>query len=426
MTTIVGNLFEINGVISTDKTVMQNLNTIATAAGAWISYDIAEGKWGVVINAPNSVVATFDDSNIIGGINISGTGVNDLYNTVSIEYPHKDLRDQTDYIDYDVETADLFPNEITNKLNISIDCVNNPVQAQYIAVSELKQSRLDKIIQFRTDYSKIGLKAGDIIEINSDVYGYTAKKFRITKLDEDDSDVLAISITALEYDEDIYDTSGLVRKERKKKTGIVPKSANSSLSEADYLANANSISFAFQATASTTAVASAFKAFAGLTPFGGNFTPHGDPPYSTLGFAGNQSSYVEVYFVLKRFYRSVTFYCQTPVGTYDFFTRASDGTVRLVEGFYAFMPSRYEIFKDGTKMAENTSDWQTQNCTFPLYNLNAGTYRVKVTPLPTYDLNQRGVAGQPENLQLQIYPGNYTVAPQTSGGGFTITGLAIL
>ena len=65
MTTIVGNLFGINGVISTDKTVMQNINTLATAAGAWISYDIAEGKWGVVINAPANPVATFDDSNII-------------------------------------------------------------------------------------------------------------------------------------------------------------------------------------------------------------------------------------------------------------------------------------------------------------------------------------------------------------------------
>jgi hypothetical protein len=65
------------------------------------------------------------------------------------------------------------------------------------------------------------------------MYGYSAKMFRITKIEEDDGDVLAISITALEYNEDIYSTTGLTRKLREKKTGIVPKAANTALTNLD-------------------------------------------------------------------------------------------------------------------------------------------------------------------------------------------------
>jgi hypothetical protein len=222
----IGTLFEINGVISTDKSVMQNINTLCTSAGAWMTYDIAEGRWTVIINRAGASTASFNDSNIIGGINISGTGVNELYNSVTIEYPHKDLRDQTDYIDLEIPSADRFPYELDNRLNIKLDCINNPVTAQYLASVELKQSRVDKVIQFRTDYSKIGLKAGDIIDITSSVYGYTAKKFRITKVEEEDTEGLAISITGLEYDENVYSTDGLIRKIREKKTGIIPKDNN--------------------------------------------------------------------------------------------------------------------------------------------------------------------------------------------------------
>lgn len=233
MATILTNFFQINGVISTDKTVLQNMNTLCKAAGCWMTYDISEGRWSVIINQPGSPVVTFDDSTIIGSINVSGTGVSELYNQGTIEFPHKDLRDQTDYIDLELPSEDRFPNELDNRLNISLDCVNDPIQAQYILNSELKQSRVDKVITFRTDYSYIGLKAGDLIAVTNSVYGYTAKVFRITKIEEDDGDTLTLSITAIEYDEDVYSTTGLIRKVREKKTGIVPKAANTALTAKD-------------------------------------------------------------------------------------------------------------------------------------------------------------------------------------------------
>jgi hypothetical protein len=229
MTTLSNERFAINGVIDTGKNVLENINILCTASSCWATYDVAEGRWSVIINREGASIASFTDNNIIGGINISGTGVVELYNSATIEFPHRDLRDDADYVDLKVAEEDRFPNELDNRLSIGVDCINDPIQAQLIATVELKQSRVDKVIEFRTDYTNIGLKAGDIIDITSDVYGYTAKKFRITRLEEDDSEGLAIAITALEYDEDIYSTEGLVREVRDKKTRIIPEELNEAI-----------------------------------------------------------------------------------------------------------------------------------------------------------------------------------------------------
>jgi hypothetical protein len=249
MPSILTSPFSINGVISTDKTVVQNMNTICDAAGAWMTYDITQGKWSVIINRAGTSVASFNDSNILGAINVSGTGVTELYNSAVITHPHKDLRDATDSITLTVSDSIRFENEIDNTLNIESDLVNDPVQAQYLASVELKQSRVDKVIEFRTDFSKLGLKAGDLIDITTDVYGYNAKVFRITKVTEQDSeDVLTLSITALEYDADVYDPSSglsiatLTRQEKTKENGIKPITSNTLVAAKNNAGTANSLS----------------------------------------------------------------------------------------------------------------------------------------------------------------------------------------
>lgn len=243
MSTIQQNLFQINGVIDTGRSVMDNINQLCTASGCWVTYDTNEGLWSVIINRPGSSVKAFNDSNIIGGINISGTGINELYNKVTVEFPHEELRDQTDYVDLVVQTALRFPNELDNTLNIQLQCINNPVQAQYIGNVELKQSRVDKVIEFRTDYSAIGLKAGDLIDVTTEVYGYVNKLFRIVRLTEVDAEGggIDISVVALEYDEDVYYQTGITREDRTKKIGIIPKSINTTLGTSDERAVASQV-----------------------------------------------------------------------------------------------------------------------------------------------------------------------------------------
>ena len=253
MSTIIPNIFSINGVIDTEKTVLQNLEILCSASGCWLSYDIAQGKWAVVINRDGSSVASFNDSNILGGINLSNTGLTELYNSVEIEFPHKDIKDRTDYIVFSVDDAVKNPNELDNVLKIQIDCVNDPIQAAYIAARELKQSRVDKIIEFRVDYSYLGLKAGELISVTNTPLGFSNKVFRIVKIEEQDDDdgVLSLSISAIEYDADVYSTAGLEREDRFIDNGIVPEEKNDAIQESNDIDFSDSLKRMLAASALT-------------------------------------------------------------------------------------------------------------------------------------------------------------------------------
>jgi hypothetical protein len=202
---------------------MDNLSTLCNASGCWLTYDNHEGKWSVIINQAGASAWSFTDSNIIGAITISGTGLYNLYNSVKVSFPHEDLRNQKDYVQIDIPDADRYPNEPDNTLEIDYRVVTNPVQAQLLGFIELKQSRADKIITFNTDYSRINVKAGDIIDITNAVYGFTAKKFRVITVREvDGSDnSINIEITALEYDATVYDETTLSRYSVSNQDGIV-------------------------------------------------------------------------------------------------------------------------------------------------------------------------------------------------------------
>ena len=216
MSTILTNVFCINGVIDTNKPVLENMETMATAAGSWLTYDNQTGLWSVVINRVGTSVASFNDNNIIGGINISSTGLTELYNSVEIEFFNADILDQKDYVKFEIAAGQRYPNEIDNELQIKSEIINNNIQAEAIASRELNQSRIDKIIQFQTDYSKLGLKAGDLIDITSTMLNYSSKIFRVISVSEEDSDdgILVLNITALEYDANVYSTAGLTRTSR--------------------------------------------------------------------------------------------------------------------------------------------------------------------------------------------------------------------
>jgi hypothetical protein len=209
------------------------------------------------------IAKIYDDSNIIGNITISGTGITELYNKVQLQFPHKDIEDQTDYITWSIPTEDRFTNEQDQTLNIEFDCINDPVQAELLALRELKQSRVDKIIQFTTDYTSLGIKAGDLIEVTNTALGFVSKVFRIVSIQEDDiqDGNLIFSITALEYDANVYSTADLTRFTRSISNGIVSKGANTTITALD---NQASLKVNTSPAAASQGLGMLFNANAGL------------------------------------------------------------------------------------------------------------------------------------------------------------------
>jgi hypothetical protein len=157
-----------------------------------------------------------------------------------------DLNDEKDVVIVSVADEDLYSGEMPNILNYSLDIVNNPTQIQQLASIELKQNRLEKIVRFSTDFSSLGLKAGDIIEIDTDRYGtdvfdripvgasvYELRQWRITQIEEEDTDSgeIILSITAMEHQAETYTSTGLTRAQRSTRTGITYQDSSTEIVE---------------------------------------------------------------------------------------------------------------------------------------------------------------------------------------------------
>lgn len=213
---------QINGLIDTNQDVVSNMEKICRNATSWLSYDTANGQWAVVINRAGTSVQSFDDSNIIGGINVTGRDLTELYNRCVVKYPLRDSADKTDTVVLEIPVGDRSAYETEKTLEITLDMVNEPVQAQLLGLIELKQSRVDTIVEFTADYSTINVEAGDIIDITNTYHGWTNKLFRVVQVIEAEGDdgALAIKYQCLEYDADVYDETALSRYIRTDRTDI--------------------------------------------------------------------------------------------------------------------------------------------------------------------------------------------------------------
>ena len=214
--------YRINGIIDTSQGVFENLEQFALAAGCWITYDANLGRWSVIINRAGTSVKSFDDFNIIGALDVSSTSLTDYYNRVKVTYARRDLNDQIDFVEAVIPDWQRNPREQDNTLEMRLGLVTDPVQALNIGARELKQSRVNKIVKFVTDYSSIGLSAGDIIDITNSALNWNNKLFRVIQIAEDDLEggEIELSITAVEYSAAVYNND-LVRLDRSRQNDII-------------------------------------------------------------------------------------------------------------------------------------------------------------------------------------------------------------
>lgn len=227
--------YRINGPVSTGSPCLDNLNRLADSCDTWLQYSELTAQWSVVINKPYSGTLTnlflVDSSNLVGGINIAPINLNETYNELEVAYPNQYIKDQTDYqvielVDY--EPGIMSPNEAINRLNVSYPYVNNSVQALYLGVRKLLQSREDLTITMRLDYSGIQVDAGDVIRVKHDGYGWDVlnsgegKLFRVASVAEEkyQDGSLGVFISAFEYNGTIYDDRALLNFEPDPNTGL--------------------------------------------------------------------------------------------------------------------------------------------------------------------------------------------------------------
>lgn len=207
--------YRINGPLSTGDACLTNLQLIADSCDCWLQYNEITGQWTPIINQSYTDYTTtaslfvINSDNLVSGIDVNPIDLNDTFNSVEVKYPNTNIRDQVDIQKINLSTFApevLSPNEPDNKLVVELPLVNNAVQAKYLALRKLLQSREDLTITYQTDYSGIQVAAGDVVKVTLSQYGWTDKLFRVANVVEEKytDGNLGTRQTAFEYNDTIY------------------------------------------------------------------------------------------------------------------------------------------------------------------------------------------------------------------------------
>lgn len=422
---------DINGVIDTSKSVLDNMNQIADNSAIFLTYDNTQGKWSAILNRRETGVyetaPLFDDTNIVGSINVSRSDLTGIANSARISYPSNDLRGDTDEVYIYIPEADFYPNETRNELSLSYDLINNSVQAAIVGRIDLKQGRSDRVVVFKTDYTALGvLKAGQLFLLSNTPYGYTTKIFRAITIEEiegDDGELL-IQITALEYDDNVYGESGIVREERNKKTGLKPATINECIIEKENAEISNKVGESLstdQGIANLTQdIELAPGYIVGLTLFQTEQVGFSVAQTTNI-FGGGQSGggsgdiYWEAYRPIKN--QLLTF--EGPQGTVNY---TVDGSSKSI---LAGVPARVILYQGPpgqagpwTYVTERYMEWSSYITSINISTTEPKSFRLQLLPLNTYDLDAASNYVTIDSVS--------SIFPNAQGDGCTLTVMAFL
>jgi hypothetical protein len=209
--------FKFNGTIDTTQNILTNLQDMTSCCDCLLKYNEIYGKWGVIVQTPAySVAMDINDSNIVSTIQITSLDISNTYNVAECQYPDLTLNSSFNSTTIDLSVVDpalLYPNEPQNKQTIKLPLVNNNVQAQLLATRFLKAARMDIQVQCTVNYIGLELEAGDVVTITNVNYGWTAKLFRILKVEQNfaSDGTISIALILQTYDPSVYNDASITQ-----------------------------------------------------------------------------------------------------------------------------------------------------------------------------------------------------------------------
>lgn len=211
-----GARYEVNGVIQTEYSIMDNLRDIFAACRGFPVW--TNGTYKLRIDKAESSVYSFNEDNILGGWTLSRAGKRGKKNKLEIEFVNAARNYETDVIIIKSTTYLTDDNNVELVGRLDIPMVSSRNRVLMIGKQELEQSRQDLTIQFNSTIKALQVEDGDVIDVTHTTPGWTAKKFRVASIALQEND--EVSITATEYDADVYDVSSLTDTPTDDQTGL--------------------------------------------------------------------------------------------------------------------------------------------------------------------------------------------------------------
>lgn len=209
--------FRFDGVVDTSRSIMSNLQDMASSCDSLLKYNEITAKWGIIVQSPTYTTAlNINDSNIVSAIQINPLDLASSFNVAEIKFANSTQQDSFDTVVIDLQEVAptlLFPNEPVNKQSISIPFVNNNVRAQLIANRLLKAAREDLQVQCSLGFVGLQLEAGDIVSFTNANYGWTNKLFRLNRVTEtyEDTGNVIVNLTMTEFNPTVYNDASVTQ-----------------------------------------------------------------------------------------------------------------------------------------------------------------------------------------------------------------------
>ena len=218
--------FKFDGVLNTNQTIMNNLQTMASCCDCLLRYNELTGLWGVIVQKPTYTISmNLDDSNIISSIQVTPVDIASTYNIAEVKFSDGSQQDAFLSATYNLAVINpslMYSNEPVNKQTITLPLVNNSVRAQYLANRFLEGAREDLQIKCKVNYIGLQMEAGDIVTMTNANYGWAAKLFRVGQVVENfDADgTITTSLSLMEFNPEVYDDANVTQFTPAPNTGI--------------------------------------------------------------------------------------------------------------------------------------------------------------------------------------------------------------
>ncbi len=192
-----------NGVLSTQDSLIDNVEKILSASNGMLVYHNGEYKLKIKGNEA-SATRTFDTSNILTDVTVSLTDIKNRLNKITINFANSDsttnfnddvvIRSNSTYLTQDASR--------TLETTIDMPLITNKSKIETMGDYILDSTRDAMIITFESAHTQFGVEAGEIIKVTLDDYGFSNKQFRVlqTELTPENT----ISIVAQEYTQSIH------------------------------------------------------------------------------------------------------------------------------------------------------------------------------------------------------------------------------
>ena len=206
-----------NFIIDTSKSIFENMNVFLSHMNGILSYESGKYVLDVETQATAPTTSTtfnsqtydwninpeyIDNTDIIGSISLTDNSARNGKNTIkaSITDPQNNWSSRSvSFFDKNFLEADR---KVVKTGNFNYTGITNYYNARLGTQKELIASRFSREISFKVGPKGLLLKAGQVIALTYEPFGFSSKLFRINNLNFNPD--CSVSIKATEYDDSMY------------------------------------------------------------------------------------------------------------------------------------------------------------------------------------------------------------------------------